>query len=208
MRRYHIIACHIFWRELCHYAAQTDDILFTFNFLRQGLHNEPSVLRAETQAAVDAASNLPEYSKDIRGTAATSMSRPDAILLGYGLCSNGIVGIKASNVPLIVPRAHDCITLFLGAKEVYRRLFDSYPGTYWYTTGWNETGTMPGPDRFDLLKQKYVEKYGEDNAAFLIETEMSWIEKYKMAMYVDLGLGDSERHIDYTKRCADYCKWD
>ena len=50
--------------------------------------------------------------------ASVDESKYEAILLGYGLCSNGLVGLTARSIPLVIP-VHDCITLFLGSKEQY-----------------------------------------------------------------------------------------
>ena len=72
--------------------------------------------------------------------AAVDESRYEAVLFGYGLCSNGLVGLTARNVPLVLPRAHDCITLFLGGKERYLEYFHAHPGVYFKTTGWIERG--------------------------------------------------------------------
>jgi hypothetical protein len=52
----------------------------------------------------------------------------EAILLGYGLCNNGTLDLRAA-VPVVIPKAHDCITLLLGSKEKYREYFDQNPGT-------------------------------------------------------------------------------
>ena len=62
----------------------------------------------------------------------------DAILLGYALCSGGIADLTANKVPLVVPRAHDCITLFLGSRKRYEEYFFANGGTYFATTGWLE----------------------------------------------------------------------
>ena len=56
------------------------------------------------------------------------------IVLGYGLCSNGIVGITARNQSLIVPRCHDCITLFLGSPAAYSEVFKERSGSYYLTS--------------------------------------------------------------------------
>jgi len=40
-----------------------------------------------------------------------------------------------------------------------------------------------------------------------MEVEQSWIKEYKWATYVDWGLTDSEEYRDYTKRCAEFLKW-
>lgn len=190
MARYHLIACQVLWRELCHFAALSEHY-FTFNFLEQGLHNTPEVLRERMQAAV----------------AAWDEQSCDAVLLGYGLCSNGLAGIKAGRHKLVVPRAHDCITFFLGTKERYREYFDSHPGTYWYTPGWIECSVQPGKQRHDMMLRQYAEKYGEENAEYLMEMEQGWLKEYNNAAYVDLGFGNNDRHRDYTRECADWLGW-
>ena len=37
----------------------------------------------------------------------------ETIILGYGLCSMGVVGLKATHSMLIIPRQDDCIAIFL-----------------------------------------------------------------------------------------------
>jgi len=190
MARYHLIACQVLWRELCYHAALAENF-YTFDFLKQGLHNTPELLRERLQAAVGEWDEEP----------------CDAILLGYGLCSNGLAGVRAGRHRLVVPRAHDCITFFLGSKERYREYFDSHPGTYWYTPGWIECSVQPGKERYDLLMRQYVEKYGEDNAQYLMEMEQGWLKEYNNAAYVDLGFGDNARHKEYTRECAGWLGW-
>jgi hypothetical protein len=205
MKRFHLVACHVLWRELCYFASLSENI-FTFQILRQGLHNEPDKLRAEVQLAIDAA-EVAVATEDSRSTAVTHGGKPDAVLLGYALCSNGLMGIRAKSIPIVVPRAHDCITFLLGSKERYRQYFDNHPGTYWYSPGWIDTVTMPSKERFDSLRKKFVEKFGDDNADYLMEMEMGWVKKYTQATYVDLGFGDASKNIEFTKKCAEYCKW-
>ncbi|MFH0939677.1 MAG: DUF1638 domain-containing protein [Planctomycetota bacterium] len=210
MRRFHIIACHVLWREFCYYAALSENV-FTFHFLKNGLHNEPNKLRAAVQAAIGAAEPTGQDTRQIPLSVLEPHNiredRADAILLGYGLCSNGLHGITARSLPLVAPRAHDCITLLLGSKERYREYFDGHPGTYWYSPGWIDTGCMPGSARFQQLREKFIEKYGEDNADYLMEIEMGWIKKYTRATYVDLGFGKSETYLQYTRQCATQCGW-
>ncbi|MBN2010390.1 DUF1638 domain-containing protein [candidate division KSB1 bacterium] len=191
-KHFHIIACHVLWREICFFSARMPHT-FNFTFLQQGLHDTPEELRKELQQAVDNVNNQCDY-----------------ILVGYGLCSNGIVGIRAGNFPLVVMRGHDCITFFLGSMQRYRQLFDANPGIYWYTPGWIETGKtpMPGKERFDKLYQEFRDKFGEENADYLMEVEKQWIRDYHTAAYSDLGVGEREKYITYTKQCADYLNWE
>ena len=69
----------------------------------------------------------------------------DAVALAYGLCNNGLAGLEARRVPLVLLRAHDCITAFLGSRDRYARYFEDRPGTYFETTGWLERGVDGGP---------------------------------------------------------------
>ncbi len=189
MARYFVISCHVLWREFCHLASLSHNT-FDFRFLEQGLHNTPDTLREELQRAIDAVDQGWE-----------------AILLGYGLCSNGIAGIVARDTKLVVIRSHDCITFLLGSKERYREYFDSHPGTYWYSPGWIDGGSQPGKERYEGTLQSYIEKYGEDNAQYLMEMEQGWFKKYSNAAYVDLGFGNTQRHKEYTRQCADWLGW-
>jgi hypothetical protein len=184
-----VLACHVLWRELCHFATQSPHV-FDFRFLRQGLHDTPDLLRTELQRVID-----------------EEDGKHDALLIGYGLCSNGLQGIVARKTPLVCIRAHDCITVLLGSKERYRSYFDSHPGTYWYSPGWIEDCPMPGKQRYDAALQTYTELYGEDSAKYLMEATETWIKNYVQACYVDLGVGGSDTYRDYTRRCAEWLGW-
>lgn len=189
-RKYWLVACHVLWRELSYYAALSPHCL-QITFLKQGLHNTPDILRRELQAAVDA---VPE-------------GEYDAILLGYGLCSNGIVGIESRHTPLVAMRGHDCITFLLGSKERYREYFDSHPGTYWYSPGWIDCSTQPSQERYEKMLAYYTSQYGEENADYLMRSTENWMYCYNNAAYVDLGFGDSDAYQAFTLECAAWLKW-
>ena len=189
MQQFHVISCHVLWRELCYFGAVSHNS-FTFHFLKQGLHDTPDILRAEVQQAIDRVDD--DYA---------------AILLGYGLCSNGLVGVHPRHIPLVVMRGHDCITFFLGSKKRYQDYYNRFPGTYWYTPGWIDTTDMPGEKRYHKIKQEYIEKYGAENADYLLEMDQSWIQKYSNAAYVDLGFYDTTHYKQYTQKCADWLGW-
>ncbi len=191
--RLQFVCCKVMQREAYHCAARSKNEVDVV-LMRQGLHDTPDELRSEVLKAL-------ETTLDVQG-------RPyDATLLGYGLCSNGIVGLSAK-IPIVVPRGHDCITLLLGSKEKYQEYFDSRRGIYWYSTGWIEAGKQPGKERYERLLAEYKEKYGEDNARYLMEIEQDWITQYNWATYVDWGLADTEKYRDYTKQCAEFLNWD
>ena len=78
------------------------------------------------------------------------------------------------------------------------------PGIYWYSPGWIETGFTPGRENYETMLRSYIEKYGEDNARYLMETEQGWLEKYTTAAYVDMGFCDDLRYREYTRECAEW----
>jgi hypothetical protein len=176
-------------REVCHYISISSNF-FDLKFFDFGLHCTPDELRKSLQSEIDS------VTKDY-----------DAILVGYGLCSNGIAGIKANKNKLVVVRGHDCITHLLGSKEKYRTYFDKYPGTYWYSPGWIENHLAPGKERYEETRRSYFEMYGEENADYLMELEQDWFNKYSTAAYVDLNIGETDRFKKYTRDCADWLKW-
>ena len=162
----------------------------------QGLHDTPDILRSEVQ-------------KELDKTTDPAGKPYDAILLGYCLCSNGITGLH-SDIPIVVARGHDCMTLLLGSRHKYQDYFDTHKGIYWYSIGWVEqcSRPMPGKERFDTILAEYTEKYGQDNAQYLMEMEQTWIKEYKRAVFIDWNLPGTEQAKRYTKECTDYLGWE
>lgn len=191
-KRFQFIVCKVMQREAYYCASRSANII-DIVLMPQGLHNEPQKLHDEVQKALG-------RTEDIQG------NPYDASLLGYGLCSNGIIGLE-SKIPLVVPRGHDCITLLLGSKEKYQQYFDQHSGVYWYSPGWIETKTQPGKERCAHRLEEYTKKYGQDNAEYLMEVEQEWIKEYNWATYIDWPLPNSEQDKEYTKECAQHLGW-
>jgi hypothetical protein len=181
-KRFKLISCEIFTREVCA-AVQASPNTIDIEFLPKGLHDIGADgmqgRLAEVLAGVDE-------------------SRYDAVLLGYGLCNNGLANLRARTIPLVLPRAHDCIALFLGSKERYKEYFNANPGTYFLTSGWIERGAVTGElvqltigrrlgidQSFDEL----VEKYGEENAEYLAEQLGIGADgNYSKYAYIEMGV--------------------
>jgi hypothetical protein len=104
----------------------------------------------------------------------------DKVVLAYGLCSNGIVGVKATRGKLLVPRTHDCIALFLGSYQRYRDEHRKAPGTYYLTPGWLG-------DKKDPLgvMQEYTERISPEDAEWCMREEL---KHYTRVALVDTGL--------------------
>ena len=194
------ICCEILAREAARAAAHSPNIVH-LAFLPSGLHSTPDKLRAGIQAEIDNASD----------------GRFDYIVLGYGLCSRGTADLTARQTPIVIPRAHDCITLLLGSRERYDREFTERPGTYYYSAGWIEhmdgdlsQGTLK-PMKETQAEQRYleyVEKFGEDNAKYLIEQEGLWLANYSRAALIDTGIGDIETYRRFTQGVAESNAWE
>lgn len=183
------IACEVLARPLYLSAARSPHIV-DIQLFRRGLHNNPSDLRARLQAAVDEAS--------VR-TFADGRREYDAVVMGYGLCGQATAGLRASTIPVVIPRAHDCITLFLGSRAEYQHQFEDFPGTYWYAQDYVErddgaSGSLAlgaGSDTdLDKVYDEYVLKYGKDNADYLMEVMGAWQQHYKRAGVIDMGVAD------------------
>jgi hypothetical protein len=219
--RIKVIACEVLFREVCLCAARSPHVI-DLEFLPRGLHDNPETLRAQVQQAIDAVpchsegatrpKNLEGGDKILR--CAQDDIAPDAIALGYGLCSNGTLGLVARDTPLVIPRAHDCITFFLGSKDAYDRHFHDEPGTYYYTSGWIERAgggvprTREEGEGLQIPYDELVAKYGEDNAQYLYEISQSWIKNYARAAFIGLGLGPQEQLRAEALRVAQERSWD
>jgi len=182
-------------REAYLCASRSENIV-DIVLMPQGLHDTPDILRQEVQ-------------KELETTTDASGKPYDAILLGYCLCSNGICGLH-SDIPVVVARGHDCMTLLLGSRHRYQEYFDAHKGVYWYSLGWIEhcNELMPGKDRYEKLLAEYTKKYGQDNAQYLMEAEQTWIAEYKRAVFIDWDLPGSEQAKKYTQECAAYLGWE
>lgn len=171
-----VIACEIAAREIYWAAAQSSNLI-DIDLLTQGYHDTPALGRVELQKHIDAVPS----------------GKYNAIVLGYGLCSNILTGLTTAHTPLVIPRAHDCITLFLGSRERYQQCFSERPGTYYYTSGWLECAqrrgnqgsiwggaSLPASANLNLqgTYQKWVAKYGEDQAKYLLEEMSRWTQAY------------------------------
>ena len=106
----------------------------------------------------------------------------------------------------MIPRAHDCITLFLGSKERYRDVVGEHPGTYFYSPGWIRGRRVPGPDREKWLRELYADKYDEEDMDDLIEADRESYAHTDRACYVDLT-GDTQAE-DYCRNCAKWLGWE
>lgn len=130
------------------------------------LHNSPKKLAEALQARIDA------------------IAEPSTVIVGYGLCGNGLVGVKSGPHTLVIPRTHDCVAIFLGSHQRYVQRFFASPNTYYLTKGWIDARDEPLADYHD-----YVEQFDEETADYLFEM------KYKHYRKICL-VGFSQEELD------------
>ncbi|GHT25713.1 hypothetical protein FACS18942_01440 [Planctomycetales bacterium] len=204
-----LIACELLLREFCFAAARSPHRI-DIEFLPKGLHDAGRKKMSEKVAeAVAAADSLAAQQKD------SSRNYYDAILLGYGLCSGGTTGFSTKNVPLVLPRAHDCITLFLGSSSRYQTVFSENPGTYFKTIGWIERGNgiiqgiplaLSEQCGITGTLESFIEKYGEKNAHYLWE-QLNGLNHYSKIMFIETGIEPNDSFVKTAEKEAAEKGW-
>jgi hypothetical protein len=179
--RIKVISCDVLYRELC-YAAARSQHQVDVQFLTKGLHDEGCrPMRLRLQAEIDKTDG-PKY---------------DAIVLGYALCGNGTVGLAARSIPVVIPRAHDCISLLMGSKKAYENYFESHHGVYFRSTGWLERDFDSPQIQSELVRQRtgagyelndLIARYGEDNGRYLFEQFSNYQQSYKQLTFIKTGI--------------------
>ncbi|HSC71506.1 MAG TPA: DUF1638 domain-containing protein [Candidatus Methylomirabilis sp.] len=174
MRR-HLIACEVFKDEF--EATCPPDLSRTY--LPQGLHRTPGKMPTAIQEILDGVS--PEV---------------QTVLLGYGLCSNGVVGVTSRAASIVMPRVHDCIALLLGSRERYEAEVAACPGTYYITPGW----AVYGITSLSSYRNEYLPKYGEETARYIAR---ELLKNYKRVALINHGVGDIQTARAHAQEMAE-----
>lgn len=115
-------------------------------FFDFGLHERPTEMQPILQEHLDA------------------IEEPSNVIIGYGLCGNGVNGLLAGRHTLLLPKVHDCVAMVMGSHQVYLEDFLNNPGTYYLTRGWLEIGEDPLHEY-----ERIVERRGLDFAERVID---------------------------------------
>lgn len=176
-----IVACQVF-QHLIEKYLPPDLPPSQVRYLDYGLHQMPNLLRASVQQRLD------------------EITEPSLVILGYGLCGNGLRGIRAGVHTLVIPRTDDCIAILLGSYPRYQQVFMEQPGTYYLTKGWLESGSNP------LMEyEKLMVKYGEEQTNLIMDLQY---RNYKRLVFVAHNQADLDAYRPLALRVADYCaRW-
>lgn len=170
-----IIACRVMQEHLQQLLPEGTAV----TYLEITLHNTPKKLAAALQQEIDA------------------IAQPSNVIIGYGLCGNGLLGVKSGPHTLIIPRTHDCVAIFLGSHQRYVQRFFANPNTYYLTRGWLDAKDEPLQDYLD-----YVRDYDEETADYLVEMKYRHYRKLCMVGYSQQEL---EECRPMAMRVAEFC---
>jgi hypothetical protein len=173
-----VLACRVFQNWLEHLLPA--GLAANITFFDYALHRVPKNLRQTLQEAID------------------SIERPSLVVLGYGLCGNGLKDLQAGKHTLLIPRTDDCIAIILGSYQAYRDEFDKEPATYYLSKGWLEGGSTPLQEH-----QELVEKYGEKKADWLMDYQY---HNYKRLALIVQNAQELDIYRPAALEVARYCE--
>ena len=170
--RIKLICCDVFLRMVSAFVAVSPHTV-DVEYLPMLAHNKPDELRAKLQARINAAFEQRSY---------------DMLLLAYGLCGNATLGLTCP-VRMVIPRVHDCCTMFMGSKERFVEEFKDNLSMRWCTCGYYERCIAEeGRDGYFSPNKNahpeylaYAAKYGEETADYLWESMHPLIETAETA---------------------------
>jgi hypothetical protein len=87
--------------------------------------------------------------------------------------------IRCSKATLVLPKVHDCIPLLLGIQQDVAAEHSLNGQTYWQTPGWVSYAHSELLRNKEAKFQEYVEKFGEDNAHYLMQEQLGWLQQYQ-----------------------------
>ncbi|OGN98672.1 MAG: hypothetical protein A2Z71_11255 [Chloroflexi bacterium RBG_13_50_21] len=172
----YILACRVL-QSMIEPFLQDKSIPATF--MEYGYHRTPELMTVALQEQLD---RVPEAS---------------VVIVGYGLCGNGLAGLKSGIHTLIIPRVDDCITLLLGSYQSYITEFTAEPGTYYLTKGWLESGSHPLKEYRDLLG-----RYDKETADWIIDEQY---RNYRRIVLVAPNQEELDAYRNKAREVADFC---
>jgi hypothetical protein len=193
-----LVACRVFEREL-EVLARSAKTEMHLHYIEIALHEQPGAqLRAALQEEINF---VPEEDYD-------------AVGLGYGLCNRGLVDLKACGLPVVIPRAHDCLGMLLGSSKRYLAELEKEPGTYFQSAGWIEhipadrmIRPMAAGGDMSAKKEEFVAKFGEEAAQFLMEEYANFTKHYKRLAFISTPVANVDERERKAEEIAKLQGW-
>lgn len=187
-----IIACSVFKKELNEAILTLKHKPLTCDFFEMGLHMKPNELRIKLQDMINSCAKK---------------NKPDYILLFCGLCGNATLGLKSDDCQLVIPRIHDCISMFLGSSQKYFDLKKKYPRAYFASSGWIDSDLLPSQKLVETNRKRFEEKYPDDKEMVeeLMDAFFEQFKEYNTYFYTEFS--ECKNCQTECKKYADFMKW-
>lgn len=201
-----VIACGVLEWNIRRVIQRIPDTNFVLRFLPARLHENPGRLRQMLREEIEQLSEESELT---------------GIVLGFGVCGRGTIGLTATTVPLVMPRTQDCIGIYLGSHFRYMEEFSRCPGTRYVTQGWYERNSHPKTREtqnylsardhslYGVSFAELSKRYGPENANFICRFRESWKHNYQRAAYIRFeGEGEDASGLKASRSLADNLGWE
>lgn len=170
-----LLACHTMQDEL-ELVLQQSGITYPVIYFESGLHSTPELLRQTIQEQIN------------------TLDTADVILMAFGCCGNGLVGLKAAHAKLIIPQIDDCISLLLGSSAA-RKAVPNEVSTYFVTKGWLD------PDGNIMWSYRsWAERYGERKALRLVK---KMLNNYTRFLIIDTGAYKLDSVLAHIRKASE-----
>lgn len=169
-----ILACNTIADELASAMNKTAST-YPIHWIDSKLHIKPERLKEELQSKID------------------GIQDAETIILAFGLCGNGLLGLTSRNARLVIPRTEDCISLLLGSQKRRTALMSDAP-RYYLTKGWLES-----PNSIAEEYQYCVNRFGRQKGLNLMRT---MLKEYRYFTFVETYCYDSSPYIAKSKSLA------
>lgn len=139
---------------------------FELDVLQENNHDVPHLLRQNIQRKLDA------------------MEDAERVLLAFTTCGGAMVGLKAGNFELVIPRVDDCLSLLMGSMERRKAVLEGGFGLF-VTKNWLDHERSIEAE-LDRILQKYTPRraqsvidamYGEFDSLNVIDTGSYSVEE-------------------------------
>jgi len=177
MQKQMIIACEVFKEEFLRGLKIPRENCI---FLPQVLHRTPELLKLELQKQID----LLDQQGDL-----------DCIYLGYGLCGNGVAGVKSIRSKIVIPNSEDCIGVLLGQRNSSQCNINKTT-SYFLSSGWIAFGSDGWKEY-----QRCLELF-DPETAYWCTKEM--IKYYETFVLINNGMASYQEDRVYAQKVSQF----
>nr|WP_320025415.1 DUF1638 domain-containing protein [uncultured Acetobacterium sp.] len=168
-----VIACEVMQEEIQRLEPIADR---DYEFVSMDFHLYPQKLKVELQRIIDASQDYQQ------------------IILAFGLCGGAASGLISKTSELIIPRVHDCISIFLSSDKCSACDFKKELGTFYLSNGWMITEKTIISDY-----QRILNRLGEKKAKRMLER---MYDGYNKVLFIETTAECQEEVIEQSKEIA------